>query len=173
MPFLRTKSELIDKENLLEIEDLHNSVQRTSLLRAEKLTFLRREHALIVRKIVRLKEQMKHYIQQTAILPEETPIDTVIPVFYASEDDYEKSLLGSNKEDNLSNMVNNPTDAILNYVRDTLRSFIPEIDRTLRDYNYRLRKLALREQKIKEEVKKIVTTEPVSFEDSYVLARFN
>lgn len=168
MALLRPRCEYLEKENTVEINDLAESIRRTESYRVEKLRELRREQELFVRKIRRLKEQKRSYLRQIAILTQDDDSETTMPVDYLNNFDLPESRLASVTEQNRKDMLRNPTDAVLQYIRDNYRMFIPEIERKLRDYDYRLSKLALLEQKIREDIQIIQQREtaPVEAEDA-------
>lgn len=159
MALLRPRCEYLSKENLIEIEDLSNSISRTEVFRTQKMSNYRREQELVVRNILRLKSQKKSYLRQIALLSSEDNVEDTMPVDFLNKFDLPDYQMASTLEINEKDMLKNPTDAILNYVRDVLRAYIPEMDRTLRDFDYKLRKLALREQWLRYEIEKMSVKE--------------
>lgn len=159
MALLRPRCEYLEKENLIEIEDLANSIRSTEAYRAQKLGNYRREQELTVRNIIRVKSQKKAYLRQIAILSSVDNVEDTMPVDFLNKFDLPDHGMASTLEINRKDMLKNPTDASLNYIRDVLRNYLPEIERSLRDFDYKLRKLSLREQWLRYEIEKLVVKE--------------
>lgn len=159
MAILRPRCEYLEKENTVEINDLADSIKRTETYRTEKLKNLRRDQELLVRRIRNLKKQKRAYLRQVAILSSEDHVETSMPVDYYNMFDLPTSELASNRDVNIKDMLRNPADSIFNYIRENFRSYLHEIDRSIRDFDYRLSKLSLREQKIREDILAITQRE--------------
>jgi hypothetical protein len=148
MGFLRHKSEFIEKENTVNIDDLYDAIQRTESYRAEKVNDLKREHSLIVTRIQDLKAQKSSYLRKIEVVTEDDDPLNLSPVIYDSTLDTGTPSLGSDIEVNKNTMIRNPSDPILNYTRTNFTASVAEMDIRLRDYDYQLLKLAQQEQKI-------------------------
>ena len=148
MGFLRHKSEFIEKENTVNIDDLYDAIQRTESYRAEKVNDLKREHSLIVTRIQDLKAQKSSYLRKIEVVTEDDDPLNLSPVIYDSSLDTGTPSLGSDIDVNKNTMIRNPSDPILNYTRTNFTASVAEMDIRLRDYDYQLLKLAQQEQKI-------------------------
>jgi hypothetical protein len=148
MGFLRHKSEFIEKENTVNIDDLYDAIQRTESYRAEKVNDLKREHSLIVTRIQDLKAQKSSYLRKIEVVTEDDDPLNLSPVIYDSSLDTGTPSLGSDIDVNKNTMIRNPSDPILNYTRTNFTASVAEMDIRLRDYDYQLLKLTQQEQKI-------------------------
>lgn len=164
MSFLRPYSEYLNKEDLVEVTDLAEAVRRTESYRVEKLKDLRREHELIVRSIRTLKAQFQAFLRQASVLTNDDDIDTVLPVDYFNVFDLADSSLSTDEDWLRDDMRRNPPDAIMCYIRDVLRTYIPEIEKKVKDYKYRISKLSLIEQRLKEEITGLIQNESATVE---------
>ncbi len=148
MGFLRHRSEYIEKETTVNIDDLYDATQRTEQYRADKVTDLRREHSYVVKRIQDLKLQKASYLRKIGVVTEEDDPLNLSPVIYNNPLDTGTPSLGSDIDINKKTMIRNPSDPILNYTRTNFTATVAEMDIRLRDYDYQLLKLAQQEQKI-------------------------
>lgn len=166
MGILHPRSEYLKKENTVEIEDLDKAIRRTEFYRTEKIENLTRQHEIIVREIKELKKQKVSYLRQLGLISTEDDIRTVIPSNTSDIIDSTQPDMASTKELNREDMLRNPTNPIYAYIRETFRTFLPEIERKIRDYDYRMVKLSLKEQRIKETIVMINQRESAPVESS-------
>lgn len=167
MAVFRPRCEYLEKENTVDINDFAEAIRRTEGYRSDKVLELAREQELLVRRIRKLKDQKKAYLRQIAVLSQQEDPEGTMPVDYLNNFDIPEPSMASDATQNRKDMLRNPTDAFLNYIRDNFRKFIPEIDKKLRDFDYRMLKLSLREQKLREDIDMINRRESAPKETSY------
>lgn len=141
-------SHYYERDNASEIQDLYDIVKNTENYRAQKVTDLKNEHALIMRRIKRLTQQKEAYIRMSSVLSSNDTPENVSAVFYNDDFDTGDSSLSQTEDINKVILQRRPADPILTYVRDTMRRNIPEIEIKIRDYDYQLMRLSLLEEKI-------------------------
>lgn len=159
MGIINRNTDYSQQENLVEIDDLFEVSRRTTAYRVEKVKELRREQELLVRKIRKLKKQKRSYLRQISVLSADEDPENTMPVDYLNDVELPESELLANVVISRNDLGKNPTDGPMNYVRDYYRQNIGEAERVIRDYDYRLMKYSLREQRLREDISMMLQRE--------------
>jgi hypothetical protein len=152
-------SQYYNKDNPSEIQDLYSIIKNTEDYRSKKVTDLKNEHSLIMRRITRLTQQKEAYIRMSGVLSSADVPDNISAVFYNDDFDTGDSELSQSEDINKVILLRRPADPVLTYTRDTMRKNIPEIEIKIRDYDYQLMRLSLLEEKITYWISNILKSE--------------